>query len=309
MRENEAMPKFVSVWLLLAGAIVLSLAHELIYLGLGLPDISLAAMGWEAAVIFIISLALTYLVSRSRWHGWKLALASFVLLAGVNAFLVMYEMLVFSNPFNVGELLTWWVLRATGITLLVVTVVDKWRPMPRMSVEAINPGHSFLGWVWRIPLAVVAYTGLFMAAGLLAIKLQMVPDYTAPVHEGTETTQSRQMQPAPAIELPEGSSIKVPEPPVIFGFITSRGLVCILLALPLLRSFPAGRWRAGAAIGLALAVFGGVGPLLTPNEDMTAMARYGHMFEISWSNFVYGLVLGGLFGNQRQFVRASKALG
>lgn len=303
------MSKIIKVLLLLTGAIVLSLVHEVVYLGLDLPDMSLAAMGWEAAVIFVISLTLAYLVSLSRWHGWRLVLASFVLLAGINAFLVMYEMLVFSNPSNVGELLTWWVLRATGITLLVVTVLDKWRPMPGISVEAIHPGHSFLGWVWRIPLAVITYTGLFMAAGLLAIKLQMVPDYTAPVHEGTETAQSRQMQPEPAIKLPEGSSIKVPEPPVIFGFITSRGLVCILLALPLLRSFPAGRWHAGAAIGLALAVFGGVAPLLTPNEDLTVMARYGHMLEISWSNFVYGLVLGCLFGNQRQFVRVSKTLG
>lgn len=294
------MPKIITILFLLTGSIVLSLAHEIIYLGPGLPNMTLATLGWEAAVIFLISLALAYPVNKSRWHGWKLALASFVLLAGVNAGLVMYEMLVFANPQNIGELLTWWVSRAAGITLLVVTVSKKWRPMSGMSVRAIHRGPSFLGWVWRVPVAVVAYTALFMAAGLLAIKLQMVPDYTAAEFSADAGTPTQHAQTAPAIDIPEGSQFKVPEPQIIFTFITSRGLACILLTLPLLLSFPADRWRAGVAVGLTLAVFGGVGPLLTPNEHMTTMARYGHMFEISWSNFIYGLFLGYLFGNQRQ---------
>jgi hypothetical protein len=302
------MSKIKTLLLLISGAIVLSLAHQVISLDLDVFNLNLAATGWEVAVIFVISLALVYPVNRSRWHGWKLAAASFFLLAGVNAFLVMYEMLVFTNPQNVAELLTWWVLRAAGVTLLVVPVVNKWQPGRGMFNGDVASGLSPTGLVWRIPAAVATYTALFMAAGLLAIKLQMVPDYIANTPSAAKVVQAQQAPSTPAIEVPEASSVKVPEPRIIFGFISSRGLACILFALPLLRSFPAGRWRAGVAVGLALAVFGGVAPLLAPNADMTDMTRYGHMFEISWSNFVYGLVLGYLFGKPLPTTGSGEAL-
>jgi hypothetical protein len=288
-----------SFLVLAAGAVTLPLAYNLVRLAFGRSALELDSLGWEAAVILVMGCALAFPASRSRWKGWRLAGALFVLIAGVNALLVTFEMLVFTRATDVGGLVAWWLCRAACLSVIVVASLGKWGLMETETSDSSTPHLSFAGWSWRVGLAVISYTVLFMVAGLLIMRLEAVPDYTSPDYAAAPATANADAN-GERSEPDEVRAVHVPEPPVIFGFIFARGLACIVFTLPLLRSLRGGCWTAGLSAGLALAVLGGIAPLLAPNAEMTTGARLGHMLEIGWSNLAYGLVLGWLFGNRRR---------
>jgi hypothetical protein len=279
---------------LAAGAALILVLFNAVRAVTGQPPLGMEAFAWELAVIVVMGCSLIYPVGRSRAHGPRLLLAVFVLAAGVNAGLVLFEMLVFTEPGSVGGLLFWWICRAAGLSLVLVVALGRWRSGNDSSAVTSPPRYGVSGWLWRVAVSVLCYTALFMVAGLLIMQLEAVPDYTSPEYaDAVEVGGQESSEPAA-----KAGVVKVPELPVIFGFIWTRGLACIVLALPLLRGLSGGRWTAGLSIGIALAVLGGVAPLLAPNDEMTTAARLGHMLEISWSNLAYGLVLGYFFGNR-----------
>ena len=284
--------------MLAAGAVAVALLYSAVLLAIGQQPVGREALGWEIAVMFVMGCALVYPIERSRAHGWSLLASVILLAAGVNALLVAFEMLVFTETEGVAPLVLWWICRAAGLSVVLVLSLGKWKPSRDRAAAYVSPHYSVTGWAWRLAVSVLCYTVLFMVAGLLIMQLQAVPDYTSPEYGSQSTTDSVTQDTTAPQPVAEGSTIKVPGLPVIFGFIWSRGLACILFSLPLLRTLSGGRWTAGLSVGLALAVLGGVAPLLAPNPDMTTGARFGHMLEIGWSNVAYGLVIGYFFGNR-----------
>lgn len=212
--------------------------------------------------------------------------------------LVAFEDLVFVGAFDgFAPAVIWWLVRAGGMSGGVVAVLGKMGPSAGGSSLGSNrPRWSVVGWLWRIAVALSAYFVLFMVAGLLIMRLEAVPDYTAS-EDGPASgrTQAIEQEVDTHLETAD-SKVRVPPVSAVFTFIVVRGLACLAFALPLIHTLTGGRWTTGLVVGMALAVLSVVVPLLPPNPDMTTAARFAQMLEIGWSNFAYGLLIGFLFG-------------
>ena len=122
-----------------------------------------------------------------------------------------------------------------------------------------------LGWLWRIPASAAIYFVLFFAAGLII--WPFVQDFYS-----AQLEQER-------LGL------------LNFEWEYLNGVWFALIALPLLRPVPGDWLRAGITAGVAFCLIRGIGGLIVPNPSMPTSIRMWHMFEVGWSNFVYGLAV------------------
>ena len=73
-----------------------------------------------------------------------------------------------------------------------------------------------------------------------------------------------------------------------------RGSVFAALAFLIVRSLRASRWAAALGVALALAIIGGVAPLIPENPYLPGFVRYAHMVEVGVSNVLFGAFAGWL---------------
>lgn len=71
----------------------------------------------------------------------------------------------------------------------------------------------------------------------------------------------------------------------------------ILVCLTLLRMFRLPHWSGALAVGLAFTFISGVANLIMPNGIFPEQVRWAHFYEVSSSNFVFGFVVGWLWGH------------
>jgi hypothetical protein len=86
------------------------------------------------------------------------------------------------------------------------------------------------------------------------------------------------------------SSRPLPTMPAVVAMQVFRGLVFAAIVLALMRVLARRPWSAAWLVAAAMALVGGVAPLLVPNPYMPASVRFPHMVETSVSNFLFGLV-------------------
>jgi hypothetical protein len=83
----------------------------------------------------------------------------------------------------------------------------------------------------------------------------------------------------------------MPSVRAIVGMEFVRGLVYALAMLPVARHLSGHRWRAAAILGLCLSVFGGIAPLLLPNNKyLPAEILPYHLVEVGCENFILGVI-------------------
>ena len=97
------------------------------------------------------------------------------------------------------------------------------------------------------------------------------------------------------------ASRTVPPAYMVSALQVARSLIFVGAALPLLRG---GLSSAPLVLALVYSVIGGVAPLLPDNPYMPADIRFYHGVETSLSNFLFGLVVGFLFGSRRPAIQA-----
>jgi hypothetical protein len=127
------------------------------------------------------------------------------------------------------------------------------------------------GRLWlRVPLVALAYIVLYLVAG--SIIYPYIRDFYA-----------------------SGAVLTIPPLGIIVATQFLRGLIYIGALVPLLRTM-AGRWLpAGIVGGFALAVLGGIGPLLLPVDEILPLnVRRIHMLEVGVSNLLLGVIAGFL---------------
>jgi hypothetical protein len=132
----------------------------------------------------------------------------------------------------------------------------------QLAIEARSVG----AWMWRVLVGAVLYVFFYFVAGFAIFPF--VKSFYAHA------------------QMPALGSV--------VGMEMFRGLVYVAIVIVATRSMAARRLRAALAMGLALSVFGGIGPLLLPNPIMPGYVRLAHGFEVGISNFVYGMILGWL---------------
>jgi hypothetical protein len=127
------------------------------------------------------------------------------------------------------------------------------------------PGLARRAWL-RMPAVSLSYLVLYFVAGGL------IYPFVKPFYDSN-----------PLIVIPSFG--------VIVGVQILRGLVYAASIAPLMRRMAGRRGHAALVAGLALAVFGGIAPLLLPVDDiLPPEVRAVHMIEILCSNFVLGVI-------------------
>jgi hypothetical protein len=239
-------------------------------------------MGLILAVGLLQTIALAYPVVRSRWHGWRLALTTFLLFFGTVTFMNQIELLVYLEDRLAPEMLSGLFLmglfNAVVFAPIVVLVLGRWKVDPS-HVEEPRARMSATTWTWKIALGSTVFLACYYLFGYyVAWKSPVVRDYYGGSDPGTFL----------------GQMMKVAQDtPGMIPLQWFRGLLWVLLALLVIRMMRGRWWEAGIATALLFTV-----PaiyLLYPNPLMPEEVRMVHLLETAPYQFLFGWFVAWLF--------------
>jgi hypothetical protein len=242
------------------------------------PDRAAAALNGMLIVALVDTLVVALLVLRSRWRGWRLALATAFSLYGVMTFMSQIETAWFA-PAMTTMRITPALLR--GLFLQTVPVIFIWLPLavalltwgrPAAPEEPPHPLPARIGgWAWRLALIAAAYLALYFSFGYVVAWQN--PEVRA-LYDG-------------------GANQSVFANERLIPFQILRALLWVLFALPIIRMTRGTRWQVALVVGLLLAL-----PMnmfhVIPNDLMAPSVRLSHFIETASSNFIFGLLVTGV---------------
>jgi hypothetical protein len=250
--------------------LLLFILYSFDFLGLSLGKGVQAAPLLVLLVSFLHASVLSYPIIRSRWNGWRLIGAIFLLLYGV-----MYLMTAIEAVY-LPEILTQQIVLGLlvngAITAAVFSFVAVWLyGRLKKDNEKQEPNQRLVmpwtQWIWRLALIAISYVFLYILFGAAVF----LPIAGALDPKG----------------LAEASALNLPN--WIIPFQAFRGLLWAVIALPIIRMMRGRSWEAGLAVALSFAVVMGANQLLA--LDMSAGLRLAHIVEIFGENFVLGWVI------------------
>ena len=205
---------------------------------------------------------------RSEWRGWKLGFAiSFIplVIESVN----LLEGIVFlpNSGIEWGKVFLFMGISA-GLAIPVWTWLFGRRtdaPPHYDPIRSQSQGER----VWKFAVSDVSYVFLYLAAG--TIIFPYVKDFYA-------------TQRVPAMGAIVGLQLLV------------RGPVFVALCLALVRMLGLPRLSGALAVGAVFTILSGVAPLLMPNPVFPDSVRWVHFCEVTSVNFVFGAIVGWLWG-------------
>ena len=239
------------------------------------------------AACFLDTLVLTYIILRSRWTGWRLMVAVFVVFYGVMTFMSQIESAVFLThlpPGMLPRLFLMGVLVAAPFSVVSVLVLRNRRTETARTdrnTRLVMPARE---WTWKLAVIASTYVVLYFTFGyFIAWRNAAVREYYGGVDTGSFSAHMQVVLRTTWWLIP---------------LQMVRGVLWALLALPLIRSMK-GAWPETAlTIGLLFAVVMNA-QLLIPNPYMPETVRMAHLIETATSNFVFGLLVGWLLARRR----------
>jgi hypothetical protein len=135
------------------------------------PEQQVQAAAVLPLVGLIMSSCLSYLALRSRWHGWRLAGALFIILYGIYTFLSQIETAVFpaiADQLPEGTLRGFFVsglALAVPFSLLAVWILKKTRKDPSISEARQRLRIPAGEWVWKLGAAAILYVIVYFTFG------------------------------------------------------------------------------------------------------------------------------------------------
>lgn len=244
---------------------------DLVYSLITGSTVNITRYAWSVFPNFLILITLGYYIINSTLNGMKLALASFAIFYGIGYFNILNEALIF-NVTNRNETID---LLLKGIFIVLIICPLFIYLLNNNIFKTINQefkSRSVFSWIWRIVLCDILYLIFYITAGMILQKVY--PEFMSFYKD------------------------KIPPFSLVINTQFFRGLIFIGVALLVLRTMNSSLAKKAVLIGLIFSIFGGIAPLIQPNEYMPAYVRVGHLFEVGISNFLYGLVLGYLLGQQ-----------
>jgi uncharacterized membrane protein len=218
----------------------------------------------------LIVLAIGAAALRSDWRDWKLLRALFLVPAAI-AVANWIEGAWYLPNAGIGwrGVLIYDVV-ALAVAALLWQVIFRSAAVPESAISSTLPDRSFRQKVWRFALCSACYVFLYFLAGMIIFPF--VRDYYATQH------------------LPSPGQI------VAMQFLV-RGPMFTLVCLTLLRMFRLPHLSGAVAVGLAFTFISGVAALIMPNGIFPETVRWAHFWEVSGSNFVFGFVVGWVWGH------------
>lgn len=241
-------------------------------------------------VALLNTLALAYPILRSRWHGWRLAVAIFFVYYGVYTFMSQIETAVFLPVVNRLVTVMLPALFAMGVLLAAlfappaVFILGRWKASPAAdepNTRLIMPARE---WAWKLAVIAVAYVILYFTFGYyVAWKNPAVQAYYGGSDPGSFFAQMQNV---------------MRDTPWMPFFQMLRALLWTLFALPVIRMMKGAWWETGLAVALLFAVPMNAG-LLLPNPIMPEAVRLTHLIETASSNFIFGWLVAWLLSQRR----------
>jgi len=226
---------------------------------------------WAILSTALVTATLTVLALRSDWRGWKLGAAVAVIpmaIATVN----FVEGKVFLTNTNLewGRIIAVTLL-SSALTIPVWTLLfgrradvqEHYHP-----VETKSAGER----AWKFAVSDFSYLFLYFAAG--TIIFPYVKDFYATQH-------------LPSVGM------------IIALQLLIRGPVFVVLCLAISRMLGLSRISGALAVGAIFTLLSGVAPLLIPNPVFPDSVRWVHFAEVTSSNFVFGAIVGWLWGQPK----------
>ena len=240
-------------------------------------------MGLLLSIFLVQTVALAYPVVRSRWHGWRLTLAVFVVYFGTVTFMSQIESLVYLGDKMAPEMLSGLFLMglftAAVFSPILVLTLGAWKADRGTDGEPSGRLRMPAGvWAWKLALGAAVMLALYYLFGYyVAWKNPAVREYYGGTDPGTFLAQMR----------------SVAATPWMIPLQYARGLLWVLLALPVIGMMRGRWWEAGLAVSLLFAV-----PslyLLFPNPLMPEAVRMTHLVETLPYQFLFGWFAAWLF--------------
>ncbi len=135
------------------------------------PEQAASSASLLPLVSLIMVAMLSYLALRSRWHGWKLAGALFLVYYILYSFLGWVEVLAFPAvrdrmpPGMLTSLLTMGLIVGIPFCLLAVWILGKRRPDPEAAQLAPRFHMRASEWVWKLIAAALLYVVVYFTFG------------------------------------------------------------------------------------------------------------------------------------------------
>lgn len=220
-----------------------------------------------------IVLAIGAAALRSDWRDWKLLRALFLVPTAIAVSNWIEGAWYLPNAGIDWSGVIIYDVMALAVAALLWWVVFRSAPVPESPVSSTLPDRSYGQKLQRFVLCSACYVFLYFLAG--TIIFPFVRDYYATQH------------------LPGPGQI------VAMQFLV-RGPVFVLVCLTLLRMFRLPHWSGAVAVGLAFTFISGVAALVMPNGIFPESVRWAHFCEVTSSNFVFGFVVGWIWGHAQR---------
>ena len=240
----------------------------------------------STAVLPLVSLTMTlvlsYLALRSRWHGWRLAGALFLVLYGVYTFVNQIETIAFgavSSQMPEGTVSGFFIaglLLSVPFSLLAVWILRKTRKDAAADAPSDRLQMAALDWAWKLAAAVVLYEIMYFSFGYyVAWRTPGLPEFYGGTDPGTFLGQL-------------GNVLRdTPWLPLLQVF---RGLIWTGLACVIIRLHKGKAWEIALATGLTFSVLT-TAPTLFPNPFMPPDVMRAHTIELLTSDFLFGILV------------------
>lgn len=244
-------------------------------------------------VALVDTLIVALIITRSRWHGWKLIAGLGIAFYGVTSVMSQIETIYFAPALGIDPMLGWVVLlqNLIKVAVFVPLAVLIFGRMKGEEVDEPNPLVMMPAgqWAWKLGVIAVAYLVLYFGFGYVV---------------AWQNPSLREMYGG-------GANQAVFNPLQMLVLQIARSALWALFTLPVIRMLRAKPWIAAVILGLFLAL-----PMnivhAVPNTIMPdPTVRLSHFIETSTSNFLFGMViywllhrkhvsLADLFGSRRE---------
>jgi hypothetical protein len=240
------------------------------------PDGAGGALVALLAVSFLNTVVLAYVILRSRWAGWKLVLAIFVVFYGVVTVMSQIETAFFLTRLPPGllpRLFLAGVIIAALFSALAVLILGKGRRAGTDDLNEVGFNMSVGQWIVKLSLIVIVYVVIYFTFGyFIAWQSEAVRSFYGGSDPGSFFAQIR---------------IVLRDTPMLLPLQAVRALMWTALAVLIIRMMKGEWWEAGLAVALSFAVLMNT-QLLLPNPLMPQEVRMVHLLETASSNFLFG---------------------
>ena len=233
------------------------------------PKIMQHILYWMVLTNGVTVAALTPAAARTEWRGWRLGAAvaaipaAIVFINGIEGSIFLknahieWNCIFLSNAIGaIFNIPVWALLFGKGGN----AAQDHFHPIASKSI-----GQR----AWRLIACDVSYLVLYIVAGTIIF----------PYIKAFYATQT----------IPPAGTIVALQ-------LLVRGPAFVLLCLLLLRMLGMPRGSGALAVGLLFTLLSGVAPLLMPNPYFPDSVRWMHFMEVTSSNFLFGVIVGSLWG-------------